>query len=104
MSDNNDTFERGDSFETHSDPNVDETVILEIDQISGYRAVRVAEKRNGEWLARWIKESYLHDEVNLRATSQVEPVGEERLASLEGRVSTEQPSAPAAPERVASLD
>lgn len=108
MSDNG-TIERGDQFVEHSDPHVDEMVVLETGQISGYRGVRVAEEdtQTGNWRAYWMKASYLHDELNLGSASRLDAVDESYLESVERQVQADRKGTPNSPEQVkpvASLD
>lgn len=95
-----DTLQRGDSFEVYSDPRTDEMVVLDTDDLSGYRAALVAERntQTGEWESHWVKASYIHDEANLGAVEQVGAVDEERLQGVEQRL--QGPRTPEAPEGV----
>lgn len=80
------TIRRGSTFDVHTHPEVEESIVVATEERADYLAAKVADKRNGEWEAHWVKLRYLADEANLGATDYVGEVDESTLAEVEAAV------------------
>lgn len=99
-------FDRGDYFEDTSEQSVDGVVVLTRGNI-GYDGYRVAEKdtESGRWHRYWIKDSHLHEEVDVTGTLVPgKTLSEEELEAVESRVAETDSELQGAPEGVDADD